>query len=144
MSNPRVPEFTAVLRRLSVMFTRIASDQCAEQNTFSKQELSAIDMLGIQGSSRMGDIAHHLGIVQSAVTQLVDRLENRGVAERVRSAEDRRVWLVALTKKGDTVYHGLDAFYDTVSTRMLAPLTEKERTQLVSLLTRVESDLDSK
>ena len=141
MPDPQVLEFAAVLRRLGVMFARIASQQSSSQDVFSKQELNAIDMLGVQGSSRMGDIAEHLGVVQSAVTQLVDRLEKRGVAERVRGTNDRRVWLVALTKKGDSVYHDLDTFYSMISKRMLEPLAENERTQLVSLLSRVESNL---
>lgn len=139
MSASRTEEFADLLRRLSVMFARIAGQHTGEHENLSKHELHTIDMLGIRGPSRMGAIAQHLGVVRSAVTQLVDRLEERGIVERVRSDIDRRVWLITLTETGDAVFHGLDASYRAIAERMIAPLSDREQEQLISLLGRMET-----
>ena len=93
--------FEATLRRLGVLFAQIASQQSSAHGTYSKQELMTVDLLGVRGACRMGDLAEHLGVVRSAVTPLIDRLETHGLVERIRSTEDRRVWLVVLTTDGE-------------------------------------------
>ena len=140
MTLNRTDDFADLLRRLSVMFARIAGHHTGEHETLSKQEMHTIDMLGIQGPSRMGSVAEHLGVVRSAVTQLVDRLEARGLVTRVRSDNDRRVWLIMLTDEGDTVFHGLDESYRVIAEHMMAPLSTKEQDQLIDLLSRMETE----
>ena len=129
--------FTQALRRIGVLFMRIAGQQSTAHATFSKQELLALGVLGISGPCRMGEVAEHLGVGQSAVTPLVDRLEAEGVVQRRRSDEDRRVWLVALTEHGEAVVAEEDQMYQQVATEMLAPLSASERATLIALLERV-------
>ena len=137
IDQDQLQAFTQALRRLGVLFMRVAGQQSTAHDTFSKQELLALGVLGISGACRMGEIAEHLGVGQSAVTPLVDRLEAQGVVQRRRSDEDRRVWLVALTDKGEGVVAAEDEVYQRVATEMLAPLSASERSMLISLLERV-------
>jgi DNA-binding MarR family transcriptional regulator len=135
----QIRDFSRVLRRIGMLFMRVAGRQSTEHVVFSKQELLALGVLGVNGACRMGEIAAYLGVGQSAVTPLVDRLEDQGVVERRRSKEDRRVWLVALTEKGDAVLATEDKVYEEVAREMLAPLDPEERTTLIALLERVGS-----
>lgn len=48
----------------------------------------------------MSEIGRELGISPSAMTQVSNRLERRGLVERVNQNEDRRVRKLKLTKKG--------------------------------------------
>ena len=129
--------FAASLRTLSVLFARVAAEQSAAHGTFGKQELRALDVLGVRGPSRMGELAGHLGVGQSAVTPLVDRLEEAGTVRRRQSEADRRVWLVELTAEGEAVFQAESAAYERVAAAMLGPLTEADRETLLDLLARV-------
>src|SRR5947207_8714712 len=51
-------------------------------------------------SRSMSQIGRELGLSPSAVTQVSDRLERRGLIERVFQDEDRRVRRLRLTRKG--------------------------------------------
>ena len=46
------------------------------------------------------DLAQHLGVAQSSVTAVIDRLERAGLAERRPHPTDRRALIVALTDDG--------------------------------------------
>lgn len=137
-ADDQVKGFAAALRRLGVLFIRVAGRQSESHQTLSKQELMAIGVLGQEGPCRMGEIAEHLGVVQSAVTALVDRLEGQGLASRVRSEADRRVWLVELTPKGQSAFAEEEAVYEGVAREMLRPLSPAEQRTLTDLLARIE------
>ena len=122
---------------MGVLFAQIASRQSSAHETFSKPELMTVDILGVRGSCRMGEIAEHLGVVQSAITPLVDRLEAHDVVRRVRSGEDRRVWLVELTESGLALYADQEKLYRAIAAEMLAPLDEAEQETLIALMERI-------
>jgi DNA-binding MarR family transcriptional regulator len=96
-------------------------------------------VLGVHGPSRMGEVAAHLAVGQSAVTPVIDRLERRGLVARQRSETDRRVWLVTLTRDGEAAFAEDTALYHRVAAAMLEPLDERERDQLLQLLAKVEA-----
>jgi DNA-binding MarR family transcriptional regulator len=57
--------------------------------------------VSLYGHSRsMSDLGRELSLSPSAVTQISDRLERRGLIERVFQDEDRRVRKLRLTRKG--------------------------------------------
>lgn len=134
-----IDSFTQAIRRLGVLYTRVAGQQSAAHDTFTKQELLAIGVLGVQGHARMGEVAEHLGVGQSVVTPIIDRLEARQLVRRRRSEEDRRVWLVELTEAGRRTFADEDAIYRQVAAEMLAPLQPQEREMLVALLEKVSA-----
>ena len=60
--------------------------------------------LALYGQSRsMSEIGRQLNLSPSAVTQMSDRLERRGLIERVFLDEDRRVRKLRLTTKGQKI-----------------------------------------
>lgn len=59
-------------------------------------------LLGIlihTGKMKISDLSEKLGLSNSTVSGIVDRLENQGVVERTRSKEDRRVVYVDATEE---------------------------------------------
>ena len=52
------------------------------------------------GSMSIGEISHNLGIAKPNITPLLDNLHARGLLERVRSQQDRRIVNVALLPAG--------------------------------------------
>lgn len=137
MPADHIDAFTRAIRGLGVIYTKIAGQQGASHATLGKQDLLAIGVLGLTGGARMGEVAEHLGIGQSATTPIVDRLETQGLVQRTRSQADRRVWIVELTASGLEVYRDEDAIYRQAATEMMAPLDRDERETVVRLLEKM-------
>ena len=133
----QIRAFSQALRRLAVLYMRVAGQQSAAHETLGKQDLMALGVLGLQEPCRMGEIAAHLAVVQSAVTPLVDRLEGQGMVRRRRSEADRRVWLVELTERGRETFAAEDEVYGRIAAEMLSPLSASERATLIGLFERM-------
>jgi DNA-binding MarR family transcriptional regulator len=82
-------------------------------------------------------VAAHLKCDPSNVTGLIDRIEDRGLVERVVDPADRRVRLLALTSGGRRVREGLLAEL-VVQVTASTTLTAGEAAALVALLDRID------
>jgi len=51
----------------------------------------------------IGELGRNARVKSSTMTDMIDRLERDGIAERIRDDEDRRVVKVRLTKKGKKI-----------------------------------------
>ena len=82
-------------------------------------ESQAVSFLGTHGDCGQSELARELHLTSSAATALVDRLERRGVAERVRHPSDRRRTIIRLTDLGsllaDRVHQPLYASLGSVA-----------------------------
>lgn len=66
----------------------------AERLGLGASEHKALDLLRRYGEMTAGELTERTGLTSGAVTGIVDRLERAGLAERVRSREDRRKVIV--------------------------------------------------
>ena len=71
------------------------------------------------------------------VTRLLDRMEKEGLVERVRSAEDRRVVLVSVTREGRKRSNRLTQPTLALHDQQMQALSTSELRQLESLLARL-------
>jgi DNA-binding MarR family transcriptional regulator len=55
--------------------------------------------LAHSGEMKVSDLSEKLGLSNSTVSGILDRLENQGFVERIRSKEDRRVVNIKVTEK---------------------------------------------
>jgi MarR family transcriptional regulator, organic hydroperoxide resistance regulator len=58
-----------------------------------------IGTLAHYGEMKVSDLSEKLGLSNSTVSGIIDRLENQDMVERIRSKEDRRVVYVKVTEK---------------------------------------------
>jgi len=72
-----------------------------------------------------------------AMTRMLDRLEAKGLLKRVRSAEDRRIVHLELTKEGERVSDLIPFGLSKVLNEHLEGFSKDEFTQLQSLLRRM-------
>ena len=63
-------------------------------------QLWALKTLQREGRLSAGRLAEALAVHQSSLSILVDRLEKRGLVQRIRAPQDRRIVQIALTKRG--------------------------------------------
>src|ERR1700742_382624 len=96
--EPLVEAFWSVSRQLRVL----AKEALAEWD-ITPSQARALGVLRRHGSLRLGDLAEHLRIVPRSATEVVDGLEERGLADRRPDPADRRATLVTLTAEGEKV-----------------------------------------
>lgn len=99
--------------------------------------LAIID--GAGGPITPSEVAERAIVTSASVTSLLDTLERRGFLVRVRHPTDRRKLLLELTDAGRTVVDRFLPGIYQMQTRLMAPLTPKERSQLLELLAKVQA-----
>lgn len=77
---------------------RVALAELTEHD-WTRTDAEALAVL-VRGASRMTEFADEIGLSRAAVTTLCDRLEDRGLLERVRVRGDRRTLALTLTDAG--------------------------------------------
>lgn len=74
------------------------------------------------GEMTMSHLAEVLNVSFSSATGLIDRMEERGIVERVRHPEDRRVVLVRVSDAGRRILADVEVLRDDLVARILARL----------------------
>jgi DNA-binding MarR family transcriptional regulator len=89
-------------RNLMDMNRQLKQTLClmSEETNISTSSVAVIFHLEHNKMVKMNDIAEYLSITVGAATSLIDKLEEQGWIERVRSLEDRRIIYVQLTPSG--------------------------------------------
>src|SRR5215213_4719395 len=87
-----------------------------------------------EGGLNASDIAGRMITRDPDVTRLVDRLEKRGLVERWRCSEDRRVVWTRISPAGRELIDPLDQPVDELHRSMLAHLSAEKLQTLIALL----------
>jgi len=87
------------IRRL-VQASEIYTKELNKKYLLSAAQLNCILTLNEYGPLPPSKIANHMMVNSSTVTGVVDRLEKKGFAERMRNSPDRRVITIQLTEAG--------------------------------------------
>lgn len=87
------------------------------------------------------ELAERLGMQKAATGTLLDGLEGKGLVERTRGREDRRLQLVSISDAGRRVVGEVDRMGEALGTALRQGISREERTQLVSILQRLRENL---
>ena len=99
------------------------------------QQNKAIRLLK-DGPMSQKDLQEKLGVQPASVSELISKLEARGLVERSRSETDRRVVILSLTEKaGKIEKKDLDI---RSSDELFSCLDEEEQDQLICLLEKLD------
>jgi DNA-binding MarR family transcriptional regulator len=102
-----------------------------QDRSVSKLNLHLLMLLSSRGPMPMSRLAALADVSLPSLTGIVDRMEERGLAERVRDEHDRRVVLVQVTDLGRTSCEEFEAVPRETMRRILAQLpTADQRTVL--------------
>lgn len=142
MSEARTEAALRAIRRV------LRAADLAERRLSSMTGLTPSQLLLLQEVARTGEatpsvLANAVQFSQATVTNLVDRLEELGLAERRRGEQDRRQIRVLVTPKGrETVVQAPDLLQRQFSQRFQA-LPDWEQAMIVAMLERLTSLLDA-
>jgi DNA-binding MarR family transcriptional regulator len=92
----------------------------------------------VAGPQAMSAIGRELGISLSALTQIADRLEAAGIAQRVPASHDRRVRLLQLTPRGARAMELRNERRVARVREVIAPLSAAGRADVLGALQALE------
>lgn len=90
-----------------------------------------------------GELANRVSLSQATVTDIVTRLEQRGLLLRERSGEDRRRVLIRVTPAGDETIASAPPLLQETFVRRFADLKGWEQLLLLSSLQRIAELMDA-
>jgi DNA-binding MarR family transcriptional regulator len=97
----------------------------------------ALSVLLRHGSMRPGELAEHLRIAPRSATEVVDDLEQRGLAGRTPDPADRRATLITLTETGLAAGDAIRSAREVAAERFFAGLSDADRADLTRILGRL-------
>jgi DNA-binding MarR family transcriptional regulator len=100
----------------------------------SMARTKVLRQLSEQGPTRQNLLATHFGLSPHSITDIVDGLERRGLAERRPDATDRRAKLVAITEAGQACLDVANATRERLLTQIFGTLSEADRETFMRLL----------
>ncbi|MDZ7736522.1 MAG: MarR family transcriptional regulator [Gammaproteobacteria bacterium] len=129
-------DILAALRRI-IRAVDLQSRQLVRSHGLTGPQALLLKEITLAGELTVGQLADRVSLSQATVTDILLRLEKRGLIERQRSREDKRRVLVHITVAGRRLMkHSLpllqEAFLDKLN-----QLQEWEQTQLLASLQRL-------
>jgi DNA-binding MarR family transcriptional regulator len=88
--------------------------------------LNVLFVMQAEGPMPMRALAESMDVSQASATGIVDRMEQRGLVERQRDGEDRRVVRVAITDEGRKLIAGMAQERREHLAQMLDQMTDEE------------------
>ena len=97
-----------------------------------------------QGHNRSNEGQGHSNVItQGWVTNIVDKLEEKGLVHRLRSQDDRRVINIVTTDRGRSFYRKIKDLHEKFIIDTLDFLAPEEMNKVKCILTRIEEQLTS-
>jgi DNA-binding MarR family transcriptional regulator len=119
---PIIADFRATITTLKAI-----SSERVRRLGLSMAQLNILYTLQRCGEMPMSRLAEMLNVSLSNATGLIDRIEERGLVERSRVAEDRRIVLIRVTPAGERMLGEIDALSDDHLRSVLRRLDATER-----------------
>ena len=106
-------------------------------------EWRVMAVLGDSGARTQRDLVHATRMDKVAVNRACKVLEERGLVQRSPNARDGRSHHLELTAAGKDMHGKIMPHALEMEQRLLAPLSEAERKQFVSLLARIGASAEA-
>jgi DNA-binding MarR family transcriptional regulator len=137
MEPTTVQQLVRSVFRLAYVQRQITRDTLGE---IGAQGFATLGLIRTQGPSRIGAIAHHLGVDLSVASRQLAALEAAGYVQRERDPDDGRAFRVDMTPEGERIL--VECFHRTVEAfaSVLEGWTEDEVKTLAGGLERLRDD----
>lgn len=100
-------------------------------------QLLVLRTLSTRGPMRMGAASDDLALADGVMTGVVDRLQERGLVERLRDPADRRAILIGLTPEGEAFARSTIAPYEKALETIFEGMEEEAVEQIAERIQRL-------
>ena len=131
------------LERLARILGQIGPDEvCCEG--LSQRQTAILRVLVSSEGARLSDLAALSGITPSAMTRVLEKLEARGLVERVRGThDDGRASMVRITSAGRRTRKLLDQLMRSRTQQIMDSIPPKQHNQVLNALELLNNAIDS-
>ncbi len=102
-----------------------------------ESDFRVLEVLLHKGPMPVNTIGPKVYLTPGSISVAVDRLYHKGFVSRVDSSGDRRIRIVALTPEGKKLITRVFRTHEANMERLMSPLSDNERVQLMNLLKKV-------
>lgn len=129
-------EVLATLRQI-IRAIDIHSKQLSKHFGLTGPQLVLIKEIAAHRDISVSELARKVSLSQATVTTIIDRLETRGLATRIRSARDKRKVTLRITPKAQEILQANPTFLQEEFIRNFERLEKWEQTQILSSIQRL-------
>ena len=116
-------------RHLAIFASRIAD--------LTPPQFAALAKLADVGETSQNQLGSLIAMDAATVKGVIDRLKARGLVDLTKHDADKRRLMVSLTAEGRETVERLIPLAEAITAETLAPLSRKEATTLLKLLSRI-------
>ncbi len=138
----RLSEEVLVALRRIVRAIDMHSKKLAQHHGVTGPQILILKRLSEAPELAVGELAKRVSLSQATVTDILDRLERRGLVMRVRSTSDKRRVLVRATPEGERLLENSPPLLQESFVERLRELPDWEQTLILSCLQRVSTMLE--
>ncbi len=138
----RLDEVLTALRRV-IRATDMHSKRLAKTSGLTAPQILLLQAVNRLEGASQGELASEVSLSQATVTSIMDRLEGRGLVERVRSTVDKRRVHVHLTELGQVTLRDAPTPLQEQFARQFDHLQDWEQNMIVTALQRVAHMMDA-
>ncbi|NLX14639.1 MAG: MarR family transcriptional regulator [Phycisphaerales bacterium] len=135
-------QILVALRRI-IRAVDLHSRRLVEQSGLTGPQLLTLREAARLSRPSAGDLARAVRLSQATITGILDRLERRGLIERIRGDADRRSVFVVLTPRGQEILAKAPSLLQDRFCNELTRLAEWEQTLMLSILQRLASMMEA-
>ena len=138
----RSDEVLATLRQI-IRALDLHSKQLSKTVGLTGPQLVVLREIGATPDLSVGEIARRVSLSQATVTSIIDRLESKQYAQRLRSREDKRRVTLHVTAPGRQILDANPRFFQEEFVRRFERLADWEKTQILSSIQRLSAMLNA-
>ena len=136
--NMERKECGTMIKQLHDALEKCANNALRSQDLTMAQVSVLIELyLSEEKQMSLKELERALHVAQSTAAGIVMRLEQKGFVESFGDSSDKRVKIVRITPTGEACCLQADAHMAATQEKILAPLTEVERTVFITLLKKI-------
>ena len=131
-----IQDIVVTIRKL-VSAVHLNSPRMKKESGLTGPQVEALRILAKDGSLSSAALSRKLCVTPSNITGIIDRLEKKGLVERVRGLKDRRVSQLELTPAGKVMNESLPSSIEGKLINGLLDMPEEEIVHLADQLKKI-------
>ena len=121
----------------------LRSKQLSRDVGLTGPQLLVMQDIGKEPGIIVRQIADNINLSPATVTSILDRLETKGLVQRIRSTQDKRRVGVFLTEQGQIILKDAPLPFQEHFTNRFSQLRDWEQSQMVATMQRIAAMMDA-